>query len=68
MRVFLTDDKRARRLATKKGVSVVGSIGVLKSAVDLEFLELLEADILLAKMIRSGYFSPIESISDLYSI
>ncbi len=66
--VFLTDDKRARRLATKKGVSVVGSIGVLKSAVDLEFLELLEADKLLAKMIRSGYFSPIESISDLYSI
>lgn len=66
--VFLTDDKRARKLATKKGVSVVGSIGLLKSAVDLEFLELLEADKLLAKMIRSGYFSPIESLSDLYPI
>ncbi|NIM10607.1 MAG: hypothetical protein GTO45_01325 [Candidatus Aminicenantes bacterium] len=35
---------------------------------DMEFLELLEADKLLAKMIRSGYFSPIESISELYSI
>ncbi len=66
--IFLTDDKRARKLATKKGISVVGSVGLLKSAVDLEFLELLEADKLLAKMIRSGYFSPIESISDLYSI
>jgi predicted nucleic acid-binding protein len=51
--VFLTDDKRARKLATKKGVSVVGSIGLLKSAVDLEFIELLEADKLLVKMIRS---------------
>jgi predicted nucleic acid-binding protein len=64
--VFLTDDKRARGLATKKGVSVVGSVGLLKSAVDRELLELLEADKLLVKMIRSGYFSPIESISDLY--
>jgi predicted nucleic acid-binding protein len=59
MRVFLTDDKRARRLATKKGVSVVGSIGVLKSAVDLEFLELLEADILLAKTDLKSGLSPI---------
>jgi len=66
--VFLTDDKRARKLAINKGVSVVGSVGLLKSAVDLKFLELLEADILLVKMIRSGYFSPIESISDLYSL
>ena len=66
--VFLTDDKRARKLAINKGVSVVGSVGLLKSAVDLEFLELLEADKLLVKMIRSGYFSPIESISDLYSL
>lgn len=66
--VFLTDDKRARKLAINKGVSVVGSVGLLKSAVDFEFLELLEADKLLVKMIRSGYFSPIESISDLYSL
>jgi hypothetical protein len=34
----------------------------------LEFLELLEADKLLIKMIHLGYFSPIESISDLYSL
>jgi predicted nucleic acid-binding protein len=66
--VFLTDDKRARKLATKKGVPVVGSIGLLKTAVDMKFLELIDADKLLVKMIRSGYFSPIESISDLYSI
>ena len=66
--VFLTDDKRARKLSINKGVSVVGSVGLLKSAVDSKFLELLEADKLLVKMIRSGYYSPIESISDLYSL
>jgi predicted nucleic acid-binding protein len=66
--VFLTDDKRARKLATRKRVPVVGSIGLLKTAVDMKFLELIEADELLVKMIRSGYFSPIESISDLCSI
>lgn len=66
--VFLTDDKRARKLAINRGVSVVGSVGLLKSAVDLKFLELLEADKLLVKMIRSGYYSPVESISDLYSL
>ncbi len=46
---------------------MVGSVGLLKLAVDLEFLDLLEADKLLVKMIRSGYFSPIDSISEFYS-
>ncbi len=63
--VFLSDDFAARRLAISYGVIVSGTIGVLRVAVERDFLRLSEADKVLRQMIARGYRSPIQSLREL---
>lgn len=62
---FLSDDFAARRLATAKGLTVSGTIGILLKGVTSGALALPEADRLLAEMIRHGYRAPVRSLHEL---
>ncbi len=63
--LFLSDDRRARLAAAEHGVSVSGTLGVLKAAVEAGQLSLSEADTALRTMIQLGYRSPIQSLHEL---
>lgn len=61
----LTDDRAARKTARLLGVRLSGTLGVLARLVDAGRISVAEADQLLGAMLRSGYRSPISSISEL---
>ena len=61
----LTDDSSARRLAVGLGLETSGTLGSLVKLVRREILTLMQADQLLAEMIRRGYRSPFRSLRDL---
>jgi predicted nucleic acid-binding protein len=61
----LTDDRDARELARHLQIPLSGTLGVLARLVDLNQLDLGEADALLHKMITAGYRSPVTSLRDL---
>ncbi len=61
--VFACDDRAARKEATRCGVPLTGTIGVLIKAVRLGDLDLKEANRLLGKMVKSGFYAPIERIT-----
>jgi len=63
--VFLSDDFAARRLASKQGVKVSGTLGVLIKLVKSGEIELSEANTLLQGMISKGYRSPVSNLSEL---
>jgi predicted nucleic acid-binding protein len=60
--IVLTDDKDARKEAGRLGISVSGTLGVLKACVERGILNLSEADRLLQAMVDGGYRSPVKSI------
>jgi predicted nucleic acid-binding protein len=62
---FLTDDRKARRIAQEQRVKFSGTLGILKSAVIRQVLTAAEADKLLSEMINRGYYSPYASINQL---
>jgi predicted nucleic acid-binding protein len=62
---LLSDDFAARRLASKMGVKVSGTLGVLRQLVALSHLTLPEANRILGVMIDRGYRSPVRSLEDL---
>ena len=61
--LFLTDDLNARKAAIQLDVKVSGTIGVLRIAVEKEFISIGEGNRLLHAMIDNGYFSPISDLS-----
>jgi predicted nucleic acid-binding protein len=63
--LVLTDDRAARKTARLLGVRLSGTLGVLARLVDAGRLSVVEADQLLGAMLRSGYRSPVSSISEL---
>lgn len=63
--IFLTDDRDARRLAQLMEVSISGTLGILRSHVDEEQLDLDAANRLLVEMIEKGYRSPVRSLQKL---
>lgn len=62
---ILTDDRAGRKMAMQKGCPISGTLGILLRLVDLEFIELNQADILLNQMIEAGYRSPVSSLIEL---
>jgi predicted nucleic acid-binding protein len=60
--IVLTDDLRARRLASTLGLTVTGTLGVLDRLIRVEILTLEKADALLREMILRGYRSPVSSL------
>ncbi len=64
--VFFSDDRKARRVAREQGVTVSGTLGMLKLLVEERKLSMEEADVVLTKMIQGGYRSPTESLRELF--
>ena len=63
--VFACDDKTARREAGILGVRLTGTLGMLLRAVREKLLVRKEADELLARMIKVGFYSPVISLGGL---
>jgi len=63
--MFLSDDKAARNAATKIGVEISGTLGVLLSSVKKHIITLDEGNSMLQTMIGNGYHSPISSLDDI---
>ena len=64
-RVVVTDDRTARRGCAGRGIPVTGTIGILQALCADRTVPVEEADALLARMVESGFYSPIRRISDL---
>ena len=63
---FFSDDKKARQIAKQQGLSVSGTLGTLKLAVEEGLISIKEADQVLGEMIHGGYRSPIQSVKELF--
>jgi predicted nucleic acid-binding protein len=61
----VTDDRAARRACEDLKVRYTGTIGILQAAVRDGHLALAEADAVLDRMIAAGFWSPVNSISQL---
>jgi predicted nucleic acid-binding protein len=59
-----TDDRRARRLGRSMGLDITGTLGCLLELVELALFDLEDADLLLTKMRKRGYRSPVASLKD----
>lgn len=63
--LLLTDDKAARRHAVDRKVPVSGTLGCLILGIERELWSLGEANECLARIIVSGFRSPVEDLSVL---
>ena len=63
--LFLTDDKAARRQAVKRKVAVSGTLGCLVLGVEGDLWTLEQANEQLARIIDSGFFSPLRDLREL---
>ena len=62
---FLSDDKAARQTCRSLSVPVTGTIGVLLALVKHHHIGLADANLLLSRMKATGYYSPVDSLSQL---
>ena len=63
--IVATDDRMARKQCANMNIPVTGTIGILKASVHDESLNLEQADKILGKMMTSGFYSPVTSITDI---
>jgi predicted nucleic acid-binding protein len=63
--IVVTDDRAARDCCAGEGVSVTGTIGILKACCKSGALSPAVADVVLQAMIDAGYHAPVNSISGL---
>lgn len=63
--VVATDNRTARKQCANMKIPVTGTIGILKASVKDSFLTLEQANDALSKMIASGFYSPVNSITDI---
>ncbi len=63
--VVVTDDRAARQQCSNMGISVTGTVGILKASVMSGQISLTEADAHLNKMIKAGFYSPVRNISEI---
>lgn len=66
--MLASDDLHARRAATRLGVPITGTVGILAACVRSGYLALAEANRLLEAMIAAGYRSPIVSLDQLLDV
>ncbi|NTU51800.1 MAG: DUF3368 domain-containing protein [Candidatus Aminicenantes bacterium] len=57
----------ARAEAVRLGIPLTGTLGILAKAVRSGVCDLGAADVILAKMIDSGFFSPACSVREVLS-
>ena len=63
--IVVTDDRTARRQCSQMGILVTGTIGILKASLLGGSINMNQADDILQKMIRAGFYSPVRSIGDI---
>ncbi len=63
--IVVTDDRAARKQCAIMKIAVTGTIGILKASVLDGHATLDQADELLQKMIKAGFYSPIRSVADI---
>jgi predicted nucleic acid-binding protein len=64
---FASDDKVARAEATRLGVPVTGTVGILAGAVRRSVCDERAAGAYLERLIDAGFFSPVRSIREVLS-
>jgi len=60
---LIVDDREGRRLAKQRGISVIGTLGVLKAASDLGFLDLRSV---VERLQATSFFVSPEVLSSLF--
>lgn len=63
--VLATDDLAARRAASRVGVALTGTVGILVASVREGMLPLTDANEALAAMVRHHYRSPVDRLDGL---
>ena len=63
--IVVTDDRSARQQCNHSHIQFTGTIGILKACVRDGAIELNQADIYLHEMIKQGFYSPVQSISEI---
>jgi len=63
--MFASDDQQARKIALQSGLTVIGSVGILMRSVQKSLLSKTDAQVLLERMILSGYHSPISNLDEI---
>ena len=61
----VTDDRAARKQCSLMKIPFTGTVGILKSSLLDGHLSLAQADEILNKMIKEGFYSPIRSLADI---
>lgn len=62
---FASDDRVARREASLLGVSLTGTVGILRKAVKMKLVTLRKGELILTRMKEKGFYSPLKSLSEL---
>ena len=63
--IVVTDDRAARRQCSQMNILVTGTVGILKASLLDGSITRNQADDILQKMIRSGFYSPVRNIGDI---
>ncbi len=63
--VFASDDRAARREAGLLDVKLTGTLGILKKALNHRIIDLKKGNLILAKMIEKGFYSPATSLKKI---
>lgn len=63
--VVATDDRTARKQCANMKIPVTGTIGILRASVQDCLVNMQQANEVLVNMINSGFYSPVNSITDI---
>lgn len=63
--ILASDDLAVRRAATRLGVKLTGTVGILLRAIREEMIPLQAANHILGRMIAQRYRAPVERLDDL---
>ena len=66
--LFACDDRMARKEAGLLGITLTGTLGILKKAVKDHVVRLKDGDRILAEMKAGGYYSSIHSLREIREI
>jgi predicted nucleic acid-binding protein len=62
----VTDDRTVRKQCPFMTIPFSGTVGILKAALLDGQITLNQADDILSKMIKNGFYSPIRSFADIF--
>ena len=63
--IVVTDDRTARRQCSQMDILVTGTVGILKASLLDGHINMNQANDILQKMIKCGFYSPVRRIGDI---